>query len=152
MNPAGEDDPLPDSSGYLWYRRAGVFLAVGHLRRHRVPVVRTPLTELPQLSRSMIRLALRIFPRFLDRADLEFPIIVAGRGWYQIALDGRHRISKAIWTNRLDLPTVRVPWVFALELLIPPIFEVEWLLLFARQELRKAGHRHPGKADGPRSS
>ncbi len=118
-----------------------MFLAVRYLKRHPVPVVPTSLRELPQLSRRMIRFALRVYPKFLDRADLTFPIIVAGRGWYQIALDGRHRLSKAIWTGQDHLPTVRVPWWFALELLIPPVFEIEWLVLFVRRELRKSGRR-----------
>jgi hypothetical protein len=90
----------------------------------------------------MIRFAIRLFPRFLDRADVTFPVIIAGRGWYQIALDGRHRISKAIWTGLDRLPTVRIPWGYALELLFPGVYEVEWLFLFLRKELRKAGH-HP---------
>ncbi len=126
-------------SPFFWHRRAGVFLAVRYLRRNRVPVVETPLEELPHLSVRAIRLALRLSPRFLDRADLTFPIIVAGRGWYQIALDGRHRLSKAIWTGVTRLPTVRVPFWFALELLVPPIYEVEWLVLFVRRELRRSG-------------
>jgi hypothetical protein len=130
---------MNDSSSYVWHRRAGVFLAVRHLRRYRVPVVETPLEKLPRLSKRMVGLALRIFPKFLDRADLDFPIVVAGRGWYQIALDGRHRISKAIWTGRSGLPTVRVPWVFALELLLPGIYEVEWLALLIRREFRRIG-------------
>ena len=128
-----------DSRTIRFHRRPGLFLATWWLRRRATPVVETPLEQLPQLSRRMIRLAIRLSPRFLDRADLTFPIIVAGRGWYQIALDGRHRISKAIWTDRRSLPTVRVPWTMALELLIPPIFEVEWLLLFLRRELRRPG-------------
>ncbi len=85
-------------------------LAIRYLRKHHEAVVETPLSELPRLSRSTIQLALRLFPRFLDRADVTFPIIIAGRGWYQIALDGRHRISKAIWTGIASLPTVRVAW------------------------------------------
>lgn len=101
----------------------------------------TPLEELPHLSKRAIRLALRIFPDFLDRADLTFPIIIAGRGWYQIALDGRHRISKAIWTGRGELPTVRVPFHFAFEILCPGVYEAEWLILFFRDELRKTTHR-----------
>ncbi len=130
---------MADSSSYLWHRRPGVFLSIRYLRRHRVAVLETPLTELPQLSRRMIRFALWLYPPFLDRADVRFPIIIAGRGWYQIALDGRHRLSKAIWTGMRNLPTVRVPWWFALELLIPPIFEVEWLVLLVRGELRRSG-------------
>jgi hypothetical protein len=106
-----------------------------------VEVVYESLDQLPKLSPRMIRFALRLFPRFLDRADLEFPIIVAGQGWYQIALDGRHRISKAIWTGCNRLPTVRVPWWYAVELLFPGVFEVEWLALFARRELRRAGRK-----------
>lgn len=121
-----------------WHRRAGVFLAVRYLRRHPVPVGPVPMTELPRFSRGAIALAIRIFPHFLDRADVTFPVIIAGRGWYQVALDGRHRISKAIWTGMSQLPAVRVPWGYALELLIPPIYEVEWLLLYSRNELRKA--------------
>jgi hypothetical protein len=128
-----------DSQHVLWHRRAGLFLATRYLRRHRVPVVEAPLAELPRLSRATIRLALRLFPRFLDRADLTFPIIVAGRGAYQIALDGRHRISKAIWTGVQHLPTVRVPLGYAAEILIPGVYEVEWLYLFLRAEARPAG-------------
>lgn len=131
------------SPSYEWHRRPGLFLAIRYLRHHPVPVVATSMAELPRLSPRMIRLALRWFPGFLDRADLTFPVIIAGRGWYQIALDGRHRISKAIWTGATHLPTARVPWILALELLIPPIFEVEWLFLFVRRELRKAGRKHP---------
>ncbi len=134
---------ISTAAKYRWHRRPGLFLAIRYLRSHPVPVVETPLSELPQLSKRMIQFALRLFPKFLDRADLEFPIIIAGRGWYQVALDGRHRISKAIWTGTTSLPTVRVPWRFALELLTPGVFEVEWLLLFLRQELRKSG-RHAG--------
>ncbi len=132
---------MPDSRSGVWYYRPGVILAVRHLRAHPVEIVETPLTELPQLSKRVIRFALRLFPRFLERADLSFPIIVAGRGWYQVALDGRHRLSKAIWSGQSHLPTVRIPWIFSLELLIPPIFEVEWLILWAKGELRKAGRR-----------
>ena len=99
------------------------------------------MAELPRLSMRMIRLALRLSPRFLDRADVTFPVIIAGRGWYQIALDGRHRISKAIWNGVPSLHAVRVPWWYALELLCPGVYEVEWLALFLRKELRKAGHR-----------
>lgn len=137
-----------DSYHFTWHRRAGLFLAVRYLQRHRVPVVETPLSELPQFSRRMIALALRLSPTFLDRADLDFPIIVAGRGWSQVALDGRHRISKATWTGATHLRTVRVPWHYALELLTPGVFEVEWLYLFLRQELRRAGHRPPSGAAG----
>ncbi|HTT15610.1 MAG TPA: hypothetical protein VMG81_07565 [Thermoplasmata archaeon] len=129
---------MQTSASVAWHRRAGVFLAVHYLRTHAVPVEETPLAELPRLSKRMIGLALRWFPHFLDRADLRFPIIVAGRGWYQIALDGRHRISKAIWTDTERLPTVRVPAWFALELLFPGVYEVEWLVLFTRDELRRS--------------
>lgn len=142
---------MTDSLEVSWHRRPGLFLAVRYLRRHAVPVVPIPLTDLPQLSPRMIRFALRLFPRFLDRADLAFPIIVAGRGWYQVALDGRHRISKAIWTGETHLFTVRVPWRFALELLIPGPYLAEWLFLFLRNELRRAGHWHPmrHRPEGP---
>jgi hypothetical protein len=133
---------VTDSTTVPWHRRAGVFLAVRYLRSHPVPVEVTPLSHLPRLSKRMIRFALRLFPAFLDRADLTFPIIVAGRGWYQIALDGRHRISKAIWTGHGELPTVRVPLWYAVELLCPGIFEVEWVYLFARRELRKTSRHH----------
>ena len=133
---------MTDSTTVAWHRRAGLFLAIRYLRTHSIPVVPTPLSELPQLSKRAIRLALRLFPDFLDRADLTFPIIVAGRGWYQIALDGRHRISKAIWTGRGQLSTLRVPFWFAFELLCPGVYEGEWLFLFLRNELRKTG-RHP---------
>jgi hypothetical protein len=135
---------VTDSNSLSFHRRAGLFLATRYLRTHPVPVVESPLTELPRLSPRTIRLALRLFPNFLDRADVTFPVIIAGRGWYQIALDGRHRISKAIWTGLDHLPTVRVPWGFALELLIPGVYEVEWIFLFLRKELRRAGHRHHG--------
>ncbi|HTW56094.1 MAG TPA: hypothetical protein VMG36_06630 [Thermoplasmata archaeon] len=135
-----------DSSAFRFHYRPGLFLATRYLRRHAVPIHESPLELLPQLSRRMIRFALWIYPRFLDRADLAFPIIIAGRGWYQIALDGRHRISKAIWTNHPSLPTVRVPWIFAIELLLPPVFTAEWLFLFARKELRRSG-RHPPRHD-----
>lgn len=135
---------MTDSRSYLWHRRPGLFLATRYLKAHAVSVRDTPLSELPKLSKRTIRLALWLFPKFLDRADLTFPIIVAGRGWYQIALDGRHRISKAIWTGTSHLPTVRVPWGYCLELIVPGFYEGEWLFLFLRSELRKAGHRlHP---------
>lgn len=129
----------PDSETYVWHRRAGLLLAIRYLRTHHVRVVETPLDQLPRLSRRAIRLALRMFPDFLDRADMTFPVIIAGRGWYQLALDGRHRISKAIWTGRPSLPAVRVPWWFALELLCPGVFEVEWVVLFLRKEHRRSG-------------
>jgi hypothetical protein len=132
---------VADSSSFVWHRRAGLMLAIRYLRTHPIPVFEEPLSDLPRLSRRTIRFALRLFPRFLDRADLTFPVIVAGRGWYQIALDGRHRISKAIWTHTPSLHAVRVPWWFALELLCPGVYEVEWLILFLRGELRRAGHR-----------
>ena len=134
---------MTDSLEVSWHRRPGLFLAVRYLRRHSVPIVATPLADLPQLSRGMIRFALRLFPKFLDRADLAVPIIVAGRGGHQGALDGRHRISKAIWTGQTHLFTVRVPWRFALELLIPGPYLAEWLFLFLRRELRRAGHWLP---------
>jgi len=130
---------LVDSTTVTWHRRAGVFLAIRYLRARSVPIVAEPLTQLPRLSKRAIRLALRLFPGFLDRADLSFPIIIAGRGWYQVALDGRHRICKAIWTGQTELPTVRVPLWYVFELVFPGIFEVEWLLLYLRHELRKPG-------------
>lgn len=130
-----------DSESFRWHGRPGLILTIRYLRRHRVPVEETPLSELPHLSPRAIRLALRLFPKFLDRADLTFPVIIAGRGWAQIALDGRHRISKAIWTRTDRLLAVHVPWWFSLELLCPGVYEVEWLLLVLRGELRKAGHR-----------
>lgn len=142
---------MTDSNEYLWHRRPGLFLAIRHVRRHPVPVVMTPLEQLPRLSRRMVKFALRVYPRFLTKADMDFPIIVAGRGWYQIALDGRHRISKAMWTGRAQLPTIRVPWWFALELLIPGFYEVEWLMLFLDRKLihfRGAPVR-PGSPGGP---
>ena len=114
-------------------------MAVRHLRSHRVPIVAEPLNRLPRLSKRAIHLALRLFPRFLDRADLSFPVIIAGRGWYQVALDGRHRLCKAAWTGRTRLPAVRVPFWFVFELIIPGIFEVEWLFLYLRHEHRKPG-------------
>ena len=140
---------MTDSGDVVWHRRPGLFLAVRYLRRHRIPVRPTPLRELPQLSPGMIRFALRLFPRFLDRADLTFPIIVAGHGWFQVALDGRHRLSKAIWTGQTHLYTVRVPWRYALELLVPGPFVAEWVYLFLRDELRRAGHWHRGHHHEP---
>jgi hypothetical protein len=131
---------VQDSRTLNWHRRPGLFLAIRYLRSHPVGVTRASLAELPRLSRRTIRLAIRLFPRFLERADVTFPVIIAGHGWYQIALDGRHRISKAIWTGMDSLPSVRVPWYYALELLIPGIYEGEWLFLFLRKELRKAHH------------
>jgi hypothetical protein len=132
-----------DSGAFSWRRRPGLLLATRFVRSHRVEVVEESLSELPQLSRAMIRLAQRLFPRFLDRADLSLPILVAGRGWYQIALDGRHRISKAIWNGVGSLPTVRVPWWYCLELLVPPVFEVEWLIFFLRREIGRAARHVP---------
>ncbi len=146
---------MVDSSAYDWQRRPGVFLAVRYLRHHTLRVHETPLSELPRLSPAAIRLALRLFPHFLERADLDFPIIVAGKDWYQVALDGRHRLSKAIWTGRTHLPTVRVPWRFALELLIPGPYLAEWLYLALLGELRKVGghrHRHPAAPSPPAES
>jgi len=131
-----------DSESFVWHRRPGLLLAIRYLRNHHVEVVETPLTELPKLSKRAIRLALRLFPRFLERADLTFPVIIAGRGWYHIALDGRHRISKAIWTGHPSLPAVHVSWWYALELLFPGVYEVEWLVLFLRKELRRSGRKH----------
>ena len=122
-----------------FHYRPGLFLATRYLRRHEVPVEQTPLEELPHLSRRVIRFALWVYPAFLDRADLSFPIIVAGRGWYQIALDGRHRLSRAIWTGVRSLPTVRVPWRYSVELLLPPVFVAEWVALVLRKELRRPG-------------
>jgi hypothetical protein len=136
-----------DSETFHWHYRPGLMLAIRYLRNHHVAVVETSLSELPRLSPSTIRLALKLFPRFLDRADVTFPIIIAGRGWYQIALDGRHRISKAIWNGLGTLPTVRVAWWYSLELLIPGFYEVEWLYLFLRRELRRSG-RHPRTGAG----
>jgi len=131
--------PSPDSESFEWHRRPGLLLAIRYLRSHHVQVVETPLSELPKLSKRAIRLALRLFPKFLDRADLTFPVIIAGRGWSQIALDGRHRISKAIWTGHPSLPAVHVSGWYALELLFPGVYEVEWLALFLRKELRRSG-------------
>lgn len=125
------------ASEVAWEYRAGVILAVRYLRRNPVPIVDCSMVLLPHLSRRMVRLALWLFPRFLERADLTFPIIVAGRGWFQIALDGRHRLSKALMQGVRSLPTVRVPWPYALELLIPGVFEVEWLGLLVERSLRR---------------
>lgn len=134
---------MVDSTAVSWHRRAGVFLAIRRLRTRPLPIVAEPLTQLPHLSKRAIRFALRLFPRFLDRADVSFPIIVAGRGWYQVALDGRHRICKAIWTGRTELPTVRVPFWYVFELVVPGVFEAEWLFLYLRRELRKPGRWMP---------
>lgn len=125
------------STTVAWQRRAGVFLAIRYLKSHPTPVISTPLSELPQLSKRAIRWAVRLFPGFLDRADLSFPIIVAGRSWYQIALDGRHRISKAIWTGVGELPMVRVPFYYSFELLFPGVYEAEGLVLALRRELER---------------
>lgn len=133
---------MHDSWQYTWHRRPGLFMAIRYLRRHPVPVVEAGVDDLPKFSKSMIRFALWVYPKFLDRADLSFPIIVAGNGRFQLTLDGRHRISKATWTNSYPLFTVRVPWYYAIELIFPGVFEVEWLLLFLRSELRKAGKRN----------
>ena len=130
-----------DSTSFAWHHQAGLALAIRHLRRTSVPVFDEPMSELPRLSKRTTRFALRVSPKFLDRADLSFPVIIAGRGWYQIALDGRHRISKAIWTGVPSLHAVRVPWWYALDLLCPGFYEVEWLILFLRKEHRRAGHR-----------
>jgi hypothetical protein len=129
----------PHSRLVRFHYRPGLFLATRYLREHEVPVEDTPLAEPPHRSKRMIRLALRLYPAFLDHADLSFPLIVAGRGRYQIALDGRHHLSREIWTGTGSLPTVRVPWRYSIELLIPPVFAAEWLFLLARKELRRAG-------------
>jgi len=128
---------MTDSTGLAWHARPGVILAARYLRTHTVPIRSTPMTELPRFSKRMIRLALRLFPRFLDRVDTSFPIIVAGKGWYKIALDGRHRISKATWIDCSELPTVHVPVGFALELLTPGVYEVEWLGLALARVFRR---------------
>jgi len=129
---------VTDSTALHWHSRPGVMLAARYLRAHPVPIVWTPLSDLPQLSKRVIRFALRLFPGFLDKADLSFPIIVAGRDWYKIALDGRHRISKATWTGQSGLPIARVPLWFALELLFPGVYEAEWLGLVLGRWLRRA--------------
>jgi len=128
---------MPDSTGLDWQPRPGVILATRYLRTHPISVLSTPLADLPRLSKKVIRFALRLFPRFLERADLSFPIIVAGKGWYKITLDGRHRISRATWTDCRELPVVQVPVWFALELLMPGVYEVEWLGLFLGRNLRR---------------
>ena len=128
---------MTDSTSLDWHAKPGAILAARYLRTHAIPVLSTPLAELPRLSKKVIRFALRSFPRFLDRVDLSFPIIVAGKGWYKIALDGRHRIAKATWFDGDELPAVRVPVWFALELLTPGVYEVEWLGLFLGRKLRK---------------
>lgn len=129
--------PVTDSAHLDWHAKPGVVLAARYLRTHAIPVLSTPLAELPRFSKKVIRFALRWFPGFLDHADLSAPIIVAGKGWYKIALDGRHRISKATWTGHSELPAVRVPLWFALELIIPGVYEVEWFGLFLGRHLRK---------------
>jgi len=139
------------SEGLVWHRRAGLILAIRYLRTHPVPVVDTPLRELPRLSKRMIRWALRLYPRFLDRADVTFPVIIAGRGWYQIALDGRHRISRAIWTAMGNLPAVRVPWWYSLEILFPGVYEIELLVLYLRGEHRRSGRPPPPGPRGERT-
>lgn len=128
---------MTDSSSIDWHARPGVILAARYLRMHAIPVRSTPLAELPQLSKRVIQFSLRLFPRLLDRVDLSFPIIVAGTGWHKITLDGRHRISKATWVGRSELPAVRVPLWFALELLIPGVYEGEWVGLSLRRKLRE---------------
>lgn len=128
---------MTDSTSVDWHARPGVILAARYLRSHPIPVETTPLRDLPRLSKQVIRFALRLFPGLLDRVDLSFPIIVAGKGWYQIALDGRHRISKATYTSVPELPAVHLPLSFAIELLFPGVYEVEWLGLFLGRRLRK---------------
>lgn len=130
---------MTQSPSFVWHRRAGLLLAIRYLRAHPVDVFQEPLSDLPKLSKRMIRFALWVYPRFLDRADLTFPVIIAGKGWFQIALDGRHRISKAIWTGVTSLPAVRVPWWYSLELLCPGVYEVELLVLWLRKEHRRSG-------------
>jgi len=99
---------VTDSTALHWHSRPGVMLAARYLRAHPVPIVWTPLSDLPQLSKRVIRFALRLFPGFLDKADLSFPIIVAGRDWYKIALDGPkrppHRTRSALVRARAPLP------------------------------------------------
>ena len=73
--------PTRDSETLVWHYRPGRMLAIRHLRTRHVPVVVVPLDDLLRLSQRAIRLALRLFPRFLARADLTFPVIIAGRGW-----------------------------------------------------------------------
>ena len=142
LPPAGAPvGPRPVSTELSWPDRPGLFLAVRHLRRTPVEVVPTPIADLPRLSRRTIRIALRLNPSFLNRADLNVPIVVAGRGIAQVALDGRHRLARGIWTGRASLPTVRVPWRYALELLVPGPYEAEWLYLFVRRGLRRAAPR-----------
>ncbi len=116
--------------------RPGLLLAARGLRSRAPAVADVSLAELPRLSRRAIALALRLNPRFLDAADLDDPILVAGRGRAQLVLDGRHRLSKATWTSRPSLPVVRVPLWYALELLTPGVYEIEWLLLTGRRALR----------------
>ncbi|HXY46354.1 MAG TPA: hypothetical protein VEK13_00450 [Thermoplasmata archaeon] len=128
---------MTDSTSFDWHARPGVILATRHLRTHAIPVRSTPLAELPRLSKKVIRFGLRLFPGLFDHVDLSFPIIVAGKDWYKITLDGRHRISKATWTGRSELPAVRVPVWFALELLIPGVYEIEWLGLILGRKLPK---------------
>jgi hypothetical protein len=133
---------VTESTSIDWHAQPGVMLAHRYLRTHPIPVASTPLARLPRLSKRVIRFALRLNAGFFDRADFSFPIIVAGKGWYKIALDGRHRIAKATWTGRSELPTVRVPLRFAVELLLPGVYEVEWLGLFLGRRLRKSMTLH----------
>lgn len=137
---------MTDSRSIDWHAQPGAVLAARYLHAHAVPVVTTPLRDLPQLSRRMIGFALRLYPSFLDRVDFTFPIVVAGKRWYQIALDGRHRISKATWTGRPDLPACRVPLWYALELLVPGVYEAEWLGLNLGRGLRRIAARRPASA------
>lgn len=127
---------MTDSTSLDWHAQPGVILAARYLRTHPVPVVSSLLPELPRLSKRVIQFALRLCPKLLDRADLSFPIVVAGKGWYKLTLDGRHRISKATRNGDSALPAVHVPLWFALELLTPGVYEVEWLGLFIRRKLR----------------
>lgn len=139
--------PLGVSTEYCFRLRPGPVLATRYLPRRPIPVFDISREHLPHLSGRRIALALRRYPRFLDRADVNFPIVVAGHRWYQTALDGRHRNSKAIWTDVPSLPTGRVPWVFALEILVPPGYLGEWLCPVSLRELRRsgrAGRRGPG--------
>lgn len=122
-----------DSRAVRWAARPGLLAAKRHLERHPVPVEETPLDALPRLSRRAIGLALRVSPGFLDGVNLEMPVILAGNRWFQMVLDGRHRLSKATWEGLPLIRSVRLPLHYAAELLVPGVYEAEWLYLLLRR-------------------
>jgi hypothetical protein len=130
-----------DSRAVRWAARPGLLAAKRHLERHPVAVEETPLDVLPRLSRRAIGLALWISPGFLDGANLDVPVILAGNRGFQMVLDGRHRLSKATWEGLPSIRSVRLPLIYAAELLVPGVYEVEWLYLTLRRRARATPRR-----------